>query len=188
MSVQICPQCTYVNEHEENLCSVCQYEFQIDLDKIKEKGIIENYDLANKLIPETFFHHSSLYITCKINNFEFQALIDTGAQSTIMGCDVVEKCELLDLIDVMYKGKILGVNQEAETMGRIHCVDILVEDDAIPMSFTVLKTTLGSEVIIGMDILSSHRSVIDIFNKTITFSEKLFQLKEKRKTENELKN
>ena len=54
----------------------------------------------------------------------------------------------------------------------------MVGDSSIPMSFSILKNFIISDcgVIIGMDILNSHRSVIDVFNKTITFSGKVYDL------------
>lgn len=176
MDIQICPECTYVNEHKLNTCSMCQYEFFVDLEEMKRKRITENIDMAYNIIPESLFPSSCLFLTCIINGKSFKALIDTGAQISIMDKSIAEECHILDIIDESYNIKLSGVG-EATSIGRIYCVDNMIEDDAIPMSFVIVNKSMGSStVIIGMDILCSHRSIVDIFNKTITFSEKKFKL------------
>jgi hypothetical protein len=180
----ICKICTFVNEHDKDTCDICDNEIRISIDKIKKQRVDENKVFALQIIPMTFFQHSSLFLTCSINGFEFIALIDSGAQTTIMDHSLAEKCQILDIIDDEYQIKMIGIG-ESKTIGKIYCQDVMVGDNSIPMSFSILENCLlsGCCVIIGMDILNSHRSVLDVFNKTITFSEKTYDLITNRKEE-----
>lgn len=177
----ICETCTYINESNinESNCYICG-EILNTIDN-KKKRIMENINIGFELIPTSLFQHSCLYLTCVINNFEFIALIDSGAQTTIMDYSIAKKCDIIDIIDDTYKIKIIGIG-ESYTYGKIYCQDVLIGDSAIPMSFLILKDSICS-VIIGMDILNTHRSVIDIYKKTITFSDKTFNLKTNIKEE-----
>lgn len=182
--ILICSKCTFVNETEGDNCVMCGSEIRFNLEKVRKQRIDENKLLAYDLIPSSFFHHSSLFVNCKINNYEFIALIDTGAQLSIMDVTIAEKCELLDLIDEDYQIKVQGVG-ESRSVGKIYCQDVMVDDSAIPMPFLVMRNCVlsGCGVIIGMDILNTHRSVIDIFNKTISFSGKICKLQTNEKEE-----
>ena len=97
-----------------------------------------------------------------------------------MDNSIAEKCQLLDIIDTSYNIKLSGVG-EATSIGRIYYTDVIIKDNAIPMSFVIVNKSMGSStVIIGMDIICSHRAVIDTFNKTITFGEEKFKLEASR--------
>ena len=61
-------------------------------ERIHQNNIDKNYEFANEYIPETFGHINMLYINITINKVPIQALVDTGAQMTIISQSLAEKC------------------------------------------------------------------------------------------------
>ena len=56
-----------------------------------------------------------LYINLEINKKKVVALVDTGAQSTIMSQDLCKRCDLFNLCDERYSGIAKGVGTEIDT-------------------------------------------------------------------------
>ena len=76
-------------------------EIQKKIEKyIHKEKIKENRQIAMEYFPESFYsHHHMLYIPLEINNYKVIALVDTGAQMTIMSVDIAHNCGLYNLID-----------------------------------------------------------------------------------------
>ncbi len=129
---------------------------------LKYKKIEENYQLAHELIPESFFHVDMLYIKCSINEKEIKALVDTGAQISVMSKDCAERCEIADLIDDRVKEKMEGVGEKT-ALGKIWVTDIVLERYSLPCSFTVVDG-VNFDLIFGLDMLKKHNFSIDFKN------------------------
>lgn len=135
----------------------------------KEK-IQENKRHAMEYLPETFFsQHHMLYIPLEINKFKVIALVDTGAQMTIMSVDIAHKCGLYNLIDQDYKGQAIGVGT-SKIIGVIHCAQIKIEDTYIMAKITVLEN-VSIGFILGLDNMRSHRCTIDLSINQIIFKD-----------------
>jgi len=89
------------------------------------KLINENLEYAQLNMPESFSFIHMLYIPVEINKVKLTALVDTGAQTTIMSVHNAEKCGLKNLIDTRYAGIAKGVGT-SKIVGIIHAAMIKV--------------------------------------------------------------
>ena len=178
-----CPNCTYNNSLHAEVCQICQYPLYTDdittlqytddhtdnsekLDEGEQK-IQDNLAQAYNVIPESFFPVNMLYIQGNINGKLLNIFIDTGAQMTIMSQHTVKKCGLEDLVDKKYQGKAVGVGTQ-KILGKIYYAEIDLNSVVLPCSFTILKQQ-GIDIILGLDMLNSHRAEISLAKKTIKF-------------------
>jgi DNA damage-inducible protein 1 len=91
------------------------------------KLIKENLEYAQNYMPESFSFIHMLYIPVEINKVKLTALVDTGAQTTIMSVYNAEKCGLRNLIDTRYTGIAKGVGK-SKIIGVIHAAVMKVGD------------------------------------------------------------
>lgn len=97
----------------------------ISVEEERRRLIQKNYLDALELNPEAFCKVVMLYIDIKINNVEFKAFVDSGAQMTIMTETAARKAQIDHLIDTRFHGQARGVGA-APIIGRIHMTNISV--------------------------------------------------------------
>ena len=178
----VCQLCTFENPLYNEKCEICDnllYKDMInsieDISKLNtssqvdesERKINENFAQAIEIIPESFSRVNMLYIQGNINGNLVNIFIDTGAQMTIMSEKTVKKCGLGDLVDKKYKGTAVGVVSQ-KILGKIHYSEIDLNSVILPCSFTILKQK-DIDIILGLDMLLSHRAEINLSKKIIKF-------------------
>ena len=126
---------------------------------IHMENIAKNLEETYSENPELLLGVTSPHIRCKVNGVEVIALVDTGAQVSVMSPAVAKKCNLTWLIDTRIKGVMRGVGQ-AESVGRIHGTMIEIGGVALKCSITIVDS--GADFIFGCDQLRRHRCVIDL--------------------------
>ena len=94
---------------------------------IRLRNIDENLKMAQEYLPETFSRIHMLYIPLEINKNKIIALVDTGAQMTIMGQECCKKSGLFNMVDTRYKGVAIGVGS-SKILGVIHAAQIKIND------------------------------------------------------------
>eukprot|EP00375_Theileria_parva_P002023 XP_764698.1 hypothetical protein [Theileria parva strain Muguga] len=152
-------------EHKKNLMKAyldpLNPESQILIHKEIEKNRIdENLMSAQNYFPESFGRIVMLYIKVEINNVVVKALVDTGAQNTIMSKECALQCNLLSLVDERFKGVAVGVGS-TKTLGKIHLADMKIGSIFIPVSFIVIDGA-NLEFILGLDILRRYTCDINL--------------------------
>uniref|UniRef100_A0A3B0MPE6 DNA-damage inducible protein ddi1-like, putative n=1 Tax=Theileria annulata TaxID=5874 RepID=A0A3B0MPE6_THEAN len=136
-------------------------ESQILIHKEIEKNRIdENLLSAQNYFPESFGKIVMLFIKVEINNVVVKALVDTGAQNTIMSRECASQCNLLNLVDERFKGVAVGVGL-TKTLGKIHLADMKIGSIFIPVSFIVIEGA-NLEFILGLDILRRYTCDINL--------------------------
>ena len=106
--------------------------------------------------PEIFvgrFH--MLYVSCKVNGKTVKALVDTGAQMTVMNVQCARRCDIMRLLDRRYASYAFGVGRQ-KILGIIHLGQIQIGDDFIASSFRVLENQ-SHEMILGLDMLKRYQ-------------------------------
>jgi hypothetical protein len=111
---------------------------QINLEAaIKKRNIEHNLELAIEHCPELYSSICMLRLRCHVNNVEVDALVDTGAQATIMSWHCAERCGVLRLVDERFDGVARGVGSR-RIAGRIHLLPLKIEHLYLSMSVLVL--------------------------------------------------
>ena len=142
---------------------------------IHKQKIQENKKMAIEYFPESFFsHHHMLYIPLEINSFKVIALVDTGAQMTVMSIDIAHKCGLYNLIDKDYAGQAVGVGT-SKIIGVIHCAQLKVFNKYIMAKIHVLEN-VSVGFIFGLDNMRSHRCTIELSSNSLIFKDAGFSV------------
>ncbi|CUS21218.1 LAQU0S02e08724g1_1 [Lachancea quebecensis] len=126
---------------------------------ISQQEIDEQMRNALEFTPEAFTTVHMLYVNLEINGYPVKAFVDSGAQSTIISTKLAEKAGLSRLIDKRFSGEAHGVGVQ-KIIGKIHIVQVKIETQHVPCSFTVLDTHV--DMLLGLDMLKRHQACIDL--------------------------
>ena len=142
-------------------------EQQRILEQIRQQRIEENLQYAYQNNPEGFVPYSLLFIECKINNKPVKAMIDTGAQVSILPFSIAKDCEVDYLIDRRWQTVTVGVGVQ-RSVGRIHALQVQVQGRVWANPFVVLDKGPLDHCILGVDWLTKNQAVIRLAERTLT--------------------
>lgn len=94
---------------------------------IRLQNIEENRKMAIEYIPETLTQVHMLFINIEINKKKIVALVDTGAQTTIISEELAKQCGIYNLCDTRYAGIAKGVGT-SKILGVIHAAHLKIGD------------------------------------------------------------
>lgn len=106
--------------------------------------------------PEIFMGRvHMLYILCRVNGQPVKALVDSGAQMTVMNVKCAQRCDIMRLVDRRYASYAIGIGRQ-KIIGVIHLGQIEIGGDFLASSFRVLEDQ-SHELILGLDMLKRHQ-------------------------------
>ena len=117
---------------------------------------------------EGYTDFAPLQVMCEINGFVVPAIIDTGAQISIMSFSCAQRCRINSNIDTRYSGKAIGVGS-SDIIGRIKSLPMRVGPVSFDGTISILRDS-RVDFLIGLDFLKR-------FNCEISFSENMLKLK-----------
>ena len=130
-----------------------------------------NFYQAIEHFPESFGQVVLLFIKASLGGACCHALVDTGAQASILCSSIVaQNKQISDLVDKRFTGIARGVGQSA-IMGRIHSIELTLwqegpkqEAVVLPCSFHVMDMTNSGKItmILGLDMLKRHQVILNM--------------------------
>lgn len=109
-----------------------------------------------------------IQVMCEINGFMIPAIIDTGAEITVMSAACAKRCQLSNTIDTKYSGKAIGVGS-SEILGGIDDLAFRIGPINFQNKVSVLRSS-RCDLLLGLDVLRRFHSEINLTERVLKLS------------------
>ncbi|CAD5229650.1 unnamed protein product [Bursaphelenchus okinawaensis] len=129
--------------------------------QIKIQNIEEQYKYALEHLPEAYIPVKLLHILVKINGVEVLAMVDSGAQNSILSPSIAKKCNVYEFVDERFFSRANGIGGDSKILGRIHGCKMQIGSSYTTCSFDVLEEQ-KVEILLGLSFLRPNQCIIDL--------------------------
>jgi hypothetical protein len=105
-------------------------------------------------------------VICEINGYLVPAVIDTGAQISIMSYSCMKRCRITSGLDSRFAGRAVGVGS-VDILGRIDDLEMRIGPLSFKSKISVLRES-GAEFLLGLDFLRRFRANINMAQNVMT--------------------
>jgi hypothetical protein len=99
-------------------------------------------------------------VMCEINGYMIPAMIDTGAEITVMSSSCAKRCHISNNIDAKHAGKVIGVGS-SEIIGGIDNLAFRIGPVNFQNKISILRNS-PCDFLIGLDILRRFKCDISL--------------------------
>jgi hypothetical protein len=130
------------------------------------------HETALSIIPEMLFPTNMITLNGSINNQQITILIDTGASSSVIFKNALDKLDLHDLIDIKFSSELYGIGKET-SLGNIWYIELELNNNIYPISLIASNNIVKNfDMILGLNFLQSYKALIDCENKVLILNNK----------------
>ncbi|KAI6231841.1 hypothetical protein M3Y95_00423800 [Aphelenchoides besseyi] len=137
---------------------------------IRQNNIKEQYEYALEHFPESYIPIGLLHIHVKINGVEVLAMVDSGAQQSIISTQIAKKCNIFDNVDERFFTKASGIGGTSKVRGRIHVCKLQIGNTHLSGPLDVLDEN-RVEILLGLTFLRPNACIIDCKRNVLILNE-----------------
>lgn len=184
--IQLNPDLESDNESEDK-------SNNLDKEEVDEL-ILQNYLLANELIPEMFVPSDLIHLKGRLNGVPINIIVDSGAQGSVSFKSVIDRAGLDYLVDKKSTHYTIGVNDIKKSYGMIWYIDLELEIKnnqyaSIPIALDItddtnikikeqdlkIKTSNPNpmDMLLGINFLKAYKANINFSKRTITLNDSI---------------
>lgn len=123
-------------------------------------SLADSESLEEDFSDDECFYFEPLQIPCEVNGFIIPAIVDTGAQVTVMSESCARRCRVADQIDGRFSGKAVGIGS-SDILGRINQLSMRVGPISYHSKVSILRQS-RVDLIIGLDFLRRFDAEINL--------------------------
>eukprot|EP01039_Chlorochromonas_danica_P005479 gene5479-6031_t len=102
---------------------------------------------------------------CEVNGFLVPAMVDTGAEISVMSTSCAKRCGLASMVDIQHSGRAIGVGC-GEIVGGIDGLPLRIGPLSFQNKVSILRNS-RCDFLIGMDILKRFKCEISLRDKML---------------------
>lgn len=106
-----------------------------------------------------------IQVMCEVNGYLVPAIVDTGAEITVMSMSCAKRCQISSSIDTRFSGQAIGVGS-SEIVGAIEDQPFRLGPIKFQNKISVLRSS-RCDFLIGLDILRRFQCDISIGQKVL---------------------
>jgi Aspartyl protease len=147
------PRSTFRGDHGDK-------ERAVSIGRTTPKSLSSPEQVEADFSDDECFPFEPLQIQCEINGYLIPAIVDTGAQVTVMSESCARRCRVANQIDGRFSGKAVGIGS-SDILGRINQLLMRVGPISYHNKVSILRQS-RVDLIVGLDFLRRFSAEINL--------------------------